>query len=116
MKQIDIPIIHKTYELYRALHALQSGIAKMERYTVWARSENTALRMLEGFIQVTYLPLNERGPKLRALAADVDMLRVLLRLIVDVKALPLKKVIPLQQQLDEIGRMLGGWIKSTQQR
>jgi hypothetical protein len=30
MKHLDIPIITKTYELYRALHDLQKGIPKME--------------------------------------------------------------------------------------
>jgi hypothetical protein len=116
MQHGDIPIIHKTYELYRALHDLQNGIAKMERYTLWARCENATLQMLEGFIRVGYLPPEERAPKLTALAAEVDMLRMLLRLSIDVKALALKKAIPLQQQLDEIGRMLGGWIKSARQR
>lgn len=116
MQQLEIPIIHKTYELYRALHDLQKIISKMERYTLWARCEGTTLEVLEGFIRVGYLPLDQRTPRLLSLAAEIDMLRVFLRLAVDVKALPLKKSIPLQERIDEIGRMLGGWIKSTKPR
>jgi hypothetical protein len=116
MQQLDIPIITKTYELYRALHDLQKGIPKMERYSLWSRVETTALQMLEGFVHAGYLPLEQRAQKLTRLAADVDMLRMFIRLTVDIKVLQLKKVVPLQERLDEIGRMLGGWIKSVRQR
>jgi hypothetical protein len=116
MQQLDIPIITKTYELYRALHDLQKGIPKMERYSLWSRVEATALQMLEGFVHAGYLPLEQRAQKLTRLAAEVDMLRMFIRLTVDIKVLPLKKVVPLQERLDEIGRMLGGWIKSVRQR
>jgi hypothetical protein len=60
MQQLDIPIITKTYELYRALHDLQKGIPKRERYSLWSRIEGTALQMLEGFVHVGYLPLERR--------------------------------------------------------
>ncbi len=88
----------------------------MERYSLWSRVEATALQMLEGFVHAGYLPLEQRAQKLTGLAAEVDMLRMFIRLAVDIKVLPLKKVVPLQERLDEIGRMLGGWIKSVRQR
>ena len=44
------------------------------------------------------------------------MLRMFIRLTVDIKVLPMKKAVPIQERLDEIGRMLGGWIKSVRQR
>ena len=116
MQQFDIPIVHKTYELYREIHALQSIIPKMERYTLWQRCENTALKILEDFIRVGYLPLEARGSQLIATSAEVDMLRVFLRLALDTKVITLKKALPIQEKLDEIGRMLGGWIKSIRQK
>jgi hypothetical protein len=82
----------------------------------WSRVEATALQMLEGFVHVGYLPCEHRAQKLTRLAAEVDMLRMFIRLEVDIKVLPLKKVVPLQERLDEIVRMLGGWIKSVRQR
>ena len=43
----------------------------------------------------------------------IDVLRVLIRLAKEIKALDNKKYLISQECLDEIGRMLGGWIKST---
>jgi hypothetical protein len=40
------------------------------------------------------------------------MLRVFLRLAHDTKTIDQKKYIALQAITDEIGRMLGGWLKS----
>ena len=113
MQQFDVPIIHKTYELYRELHDLQKTIPKVERFTLWVRCEDTTLKILEGLIRVGYLPQETRAPKLVTISAEIDMLRVFLRLSVDIKALTQKKALPLQERLDEIGRMLGGWIKSS---
>lgn len=88
----------------------------MERYSLWSRVEATALQMLEGFVRVGYLPLEQRAQNLSSIAAEVDMLRMFIRLTVDLKVLPLKKAVPIQERIDEIGRMLGGWIKSMRQR
>ena len=88
----------------------------MDRYTVWQRSENTTLNILEGLLKVGYLQQERRSEQLIQVSAQVDLLRVFLRLTLDVKAINQKKYIGLQQALDEIGRMLGGWMKSLKQR
>jgi len=46
----------------------------------------------------------------------LNFLRVFLRLCRDVKAIDTKKYIEWEEAIDEIGRMLGGWIKSTRDR
>ena len=88
----------------------------MERFTLWQQAENILLSVLKGLIRVGYLPQEARLSQLINVSADVDMLRVFLRLSLDVKALPQKRYITLQEKLDEIGRMLGGWIRSLKQK
>jgi len=85
----------------------------MDRFTLWQRAENSALDVLEGLLKVGYLPQERRAENLVRVSAQVDMLRVFLRLSSDTKALNQKKYIALQEALDEIGRMLGGWLKSV---
>ena len=116
MKQFDVPIVHKTYELYRTLHSYQRGITKTQRYTLWQKCENTAITVLEGLIHTGYLPQDRRATQLNRTSVHVDMLRVYLRLALDIKIINQKKFVVLQEQIDEIGRMLGGWIKSLNQK
>lgn len=115
MQQLDVPIIHKSYELYHALHEIQRSVPKIERYTLWQRCENTALQILEDFIRMGYLPQEERPQRLTDVSVLIDMLRIFIRLSYEVKAISQKKYLLLQQKLDEIGRMLGGWLKSIKQ-
>lgn len=46
---------------------------------------------------------------------SLDLLKILIRLAKDVHALDNKKYLRLEQALQEIGRMLGGWKKSIKQ-
>lgn len=116
MQQLDVPIIRKTSEFYHALHEFARSVPKVERYTLWMRCENTTLEILAGLIHVGYLPQEERSQHLMELSVLVDTLRIFIRLSFEVKAIPQKKYLVLQQKLDEIGRMLGGWLKSIKQK
>ena len=116
MKQFDVPIVHKTYELYRLLHSYEKSISKTQRYTLWQKCENTAISALEGLIQTKYIAQDRRIAQLSRTSAQIDMLRMYLRLALDIKIINQKKYFALQGQIDEIGRMLGGWIKSLNQK
>ncbi len=49
---------------------------------------------------------------LRSVSAKIDLLRLLTRLAKDCDCITNKDYLELQSHLHEIGRMLGGWIKS----
>ena len=111
--KLEIPIFYKTYELYKTLYLLQKIIPKSERYTLWQRCENTALSILESLIEVTSLPKETRFSILKIISRKIDMLRVFIRLSKDIKIIDLKSYTKLQEQINEIGKMIGGWIKSS---
>jgi hypothetical protein len=52
---------------------------------------------------------------LQRISVKIDLLKILLRLSKDSLAMQNKDYIELETILSEIGRMLGGWIKSTKQ-
>ena len=112
----QIPIVHKTYELYRILHFYQRKIPKSERYTLWQRCENTCLTMLEKLIYAGYLDSGKRLSVLIETSVQLDKLRILIRLALDIKIINQKAYVKIQTQTDEVGRMLGGWIKSLKQK
>jgi len=111
-ESFDTPIFNQTYELYKEIYNLRNTIPKSDRYTIWQRVENTTLEVLEEILVAIGLPKNEKARILEKASKKLNMLRVFIRLSKDVKAIDNKKYITLQEKLDEIGRMLGGWIKS----
>ena len=113
MTDFDIPIFKKTYDLYKKFYGLRGGVPKQDRFTIWQRSEDLILEILEYILDASQLSKVEKLPVLRRASTKLNFLRVFLRLCKETKVLDDKKYIRLEQNVDEIGRMLGGWIKST---
>ncbi len=114
--QFDIPIFQKTYDFYKMIHVCRSEIPKMERYTVWQKIEIICIEMIENLLTVKYFSGSDKMDFLNKISVKVDMLRIFIRLANETKALNNKKYIALQEVLDEIGRMLGGWIKNCHKK
>lgn len=112
MDEFDIPIFKKNYELYKSLNSIRALVPKQDRYVVWQRVENTNLDVTELILHATALYKTEKLPVLDQASVKLNLLRFLIRLSYDTKAIDGKKYTAIQQQIDEIGRMLGGWIKS----
>ncbi|NQU82422.1 MAG: diversity-generating retroelement protein Avd [Parcubacteria group bacterium] len=111
MNNFDIPIFKKSYDLYKALSGYRKIVPKQDRFTVFERCENTALDVIEGILLASGQQKKDKATTLERVSVKLNMLRVFIRLTKDIKAIDLKKYIILENMVDEIGRMLGGWIK-----
>ena len=69
--------------------------------------------MLELIILASNLSKKEKLPILRKASIKIDVLRVLFKLGKDLKIIENKKYISLENDINEIGKMIGGWIKTT---
>ena len=115
MEEFDIPIFKEACNLYKFFYSYRNTISKQDRYTLWQRCENLILDVLENILWASYLSKTEKLPVLEKTSLKLNFLRVFLRLCKEVKVIDNKKYILLQEIVDEIGRMLGGWIKSTKE-
>lgn len=116
MNDFDIPIFKETYGLYRTFYGLRLGVPKQDRYTLWQKCDNLLLDVLEGIMVAGQTSKLVKLPVLETASTRLNLLRVFIRLLNDVKAIDNKQYIALQTKVDEIGRMLGGWIKSMKER
>jgi hypothetical protein len=113
MDNFDIPIFKKAYELYQTFHGYRDAVKKRDRHTIWERSENAILDVIEGILAASEAHKVEKLPILKGVSVKLNLLRVLFRLAKDAKVIDLKKYMILEEAIDEIGRQLGGWINST---
>lgn len=110
---LDIPIFTKTYELYKIFYDYLPTFPKKDRYTLGQKCESILLDLIEAIICASSLPRQEKPPILKNASLKLDVLKVLFRLGKDLKVIDSKKYLVLEGYLQEIGRMLGGWIKTT---
>lgn len=105
----DIPIIIKLYDFYKSLSLTITLFPKTRRYTLGQKLDNTTLEIFELLFSIPQD--KEKTITLKRISVKLDLLKILLRLSKDTNALPNKKYIELQSILQEIGKMLGGWIR-----
>lgn len=116
MDDFDIPIFKKTYDLYKTFYGYRNSVTKQDRYTIWQRCDNVILDILENILLASQMYKAEKVPVLEKASVKLNFLRVFFRLMKEVRTMDNKKYVALQEFVDEIGRMLGGWIKSTKER
>lgn len=109
----DIPILKKSFELYKIFHEYRKLIPKGDRFTVYERSESLIIEVIEYLAEAGYMNRGNKVEILERASVKLNTLRLLIRLMKETKALDLKKYTNLQVIIDEIGRMLGGWIRSS---
>ena len=73
--------------------------------------ERIVLDLLELLFFVPMSP--SKLETLQTMSVKVDLLKVLLRLAKDTQALSEGRYLNLQEMLQEIGKMLGGWMRAT---
>lgn len=113
MQNTQIPIFKKIYELYKLLYSYRTAIPKADRHNLWQRIENTCLELLELILAASQATKEAKPSLLQAASIKLNMLRFLIRLANDTRAIDNKKYLALQAVIDESGKMLGGWLRST---
>ena len=110
-EQIEIPVIKKLYELYEITHSVIMKFPKHEKYSLGEKLECVILDSLELIIFGNYQPKNFKEGYILKANAKIEILKILFRLAFSIKALDDPSYLKAQQTLQEIGKMLGGWLK-----
>ena len=113
MNDTDIPILKKSFELYKTFHGYRTLVPKTDRFTIYERCEGLIIDVIESFLEAGYIQKSNKAVILERASVKLNTLRFLIRLMKETKSFDTKKYTILQEMIDEIGRMLGGWIRST---
>src|SRR3990167_1375118 len=109
---LDIPIFAKIYDFYKNLSQFLTVFPKAKRYTLGQKIDQTSLDIVELTITAGYLPREQKLPLLQKISVKLDLLKILLRLSSETRCLDNNKYQTLISQILEIGKMLGGWLKT----
>lgn len=106
-----IPIVQKTYDFSVALYSYVNRFPRAHKTLLGREILSLALRLL-----VQLITANRRAnkvPGLQEASGTLDALRITLRLAKRLAFLSNKGYEVLSQDITEIGRMLGGWLKQS---
>lgn len=109
-----LPIINRTYEVYKNIVEMNNTLSKRWRYSIGVSMENSILSLLEELIMAKNAPKQLKGTYLIKASALLEVSRLKLRLFLELQLINETKVFQMQSKMEEIGKMLGGWLKSIQ--
>ena len=92
----------------------QKHLKKAARNSLGISSENSILEFIEFVIMAKNAPKTQKGIYLIKAGAHLEVLTLKLRLLLELKELNETRIFQMQAKAAEIGRMLGGWLKSLQ--
>jgi hypothetical protein len=85
-------------------------LPKTHRYSLGQRIDTLFIETIESVSVASFLVREEKLPYVKVAIRKMDAAKILLMILWETKSLDDKKYIALSEPLDEIGKMLGGWI------
>ncbi len=112
----DLPIIHKLIETYKLWQEFLPNFPKSSKYTLGEKIDRLFIEVLEFIFATTYLQSNKKFECANKASVELDLLKFFLRIAWETRSLDNKKYILISEKLDEIGKMLGGWIRQIKEK
>lgn len=104
-----LPLLQKVKSAYIIWYNCYQILPKTHRYSLGLKIDNLFVEIIEVITIASYLSKDEKQPWVRLAIRKVDTLKILLMILWETKSIDDKKYIAVSLQVDEIGRMLGGW-------
>ena len=112
----QLPIIQKLVETYKLWQEFLPHFPKTSRYTLGTKIDSLFLESIVEILSAGILDSTERLVKIKKSIESFNSAKFLLQIAWEIKSLDNKKYIRLSEKLDEIGKMLGGWLKQILQK
>lgn len=109
-------VLIKTKESYSIWFKILADFPKTYRYNLGSKIDNYFLELLENIFVSLYLSGNNKINRITISISKLDGVKFFLQLAWENKCIPNDKYATLSAQLDEVGRMLGGWKKGLESK
>jgi hypothetical protein len=104
----DLKIFQKAYDFLIWTKSAVQRFAKVHKYSLGVQLENETIELIRQITRTNF----KRGDKSEFIDecfVRYEIVKVLIRLSMDYKLLTIKQYEFASNELDEIGRLLGGW-------
>ena len=109
----EMIIFTRTYDFVSWLLPLTEKFPRSQRFVITQRLQNAALNFQESIIEANAWRNAQRAEKLRAADAELRKVRLYLRLCEKWKWISSGQYRHVSEMVAEIGRLLGGWLKTV---
>ena len=109
-------ILQKTYDFLKTMIVQIANFPRDQRFLIGERIQVLICDLIELYIEAYYLPPSEKKAKLNIANISLEKIRYYVRLGNDLGFYGSGKYKQISEQIQELGRMTGGWIKSLEKK
>jgi len=111
----NTPLFQTTYKLYLSWYRRCQTIPKKDRFAIGQKTENLLLEIMTLVVAAYHTKdVIRKREILTQINLKLESVKILLRLAKDVRVIEQQPYIDYESRLQEIGKMLGGWMRQTQ--
>lgn len=107
----DLPVLNKASEAYKLWQSYLPDFPQTSRHTLGAKIDSLFVETVESIFTASWLYKDKKPPYIQKAVIKSDALKFFLHIAWEIKSFDNKKYIALSEMLNEIGKMLGGWLK-----
>ncbi len=104
-----LPLLQRLKTAYKLWFEYYQRLPKLHRHSLGQRVDVLFIEIIEAVAAASFLSKAEKQPYVRLAIRKVDAVKILLMILWETKSLDNKNYIALSVQIEEIGKMLGGW-------
>ncbi|MGD1003047.1 MAG: four helix bundle protein [Minisyncoccia bacterium] len=112
----NVPVVVRLIEVYKVWHEFMPNMAKTSRFTLGQKIDDLFIETTELIFLASHLTKEQKVPYLQKASAKLDLLKLFIQISWEIKAIDNGKFITLSEPLEEVGKMLGGWLRQTMSR
>jgi hypothetical protein len=102
--------------VYLFWYSIFHVVPKPHRYTLAPKIDNLFIELIEMIVSASFVRKQDKIVYLRSAIRKLDTLKILLYILWETRSLDTKKYELLSVPLDEIGKMLGGWLGQVEKQ
>lgn len=111
-----VPVVLKLKDTYNIWQKYLSDFPKANRFTIGSKIDILFLEAIEHTFIASYSNNLDKQSILNKGISRIDLIKLLLQLSWEIKALDNNKYAVLIEKFSEIGKMLGGWKRQLQNK
>lgn len=111
-----MPVIEHAVAVYKHWQEYRDHFPKKSRYTLADKIDSLFIQILELLFVASYQSKTEKLPTIAAALRKTDVLKFILRVAWELHALDTKKYAIISEEMQGLGRMVGGWKKGLESK
>ena len=109
-----MPILGKIKRIYIFWYSIYHTVSKTHRYTLALKIDNLFVEIIEMCASASFVQKVDKIIYLRTAIRKLDTLKIMLMVLWETRSIDTKKYELLSVPLEEVGKMLGGWLGQTE--